>query len=269
MSEEKKIPAGEEKIRINKYLSDAGMCSRREADRLISDGRITVNGQKAVCGQRVSPTEEICLDGRAVWKTGKKTLLLFYKPRGIVCSTRKQFAETTVIDYLNYPERIYPVGRLDKESEGLLLLTNEGELPNKILRGGNYHEKEYLVTVNHPVTEEFLQKMRSGVPILDTVTRPCVVEKTGRAAFRIVLTQGLNRQIRRMSEYLGYRVLTLKRIRIMNLSLGGLKPGEYREITREEREKLDELLTDSVAGPGGRNQKENENRRASWTESSR
>ena len=243
MSKNRMFPSGEEKIRINKYLSDAGVCSRREADRLIADGRITVNGKTAVCGQSVSGEDCVCLDGETVRKKEKNILLLFYKPRGIVCSTKQQFSETTVIDYLKYPVRIYPVGRLDKDSEGLLLLTNEGELPNKILRAGNYHEKEYLVTVDHPVTEEFLQRMRSGVPILDTVTRPCIVEKTGRAAFRIVLTQGLNRQIRRMCEYLGYRVLTLKRIRIMNLTLGELKPGEYREITPGERRKLDHLLS--------------------------
>ena len=202
----------DEKIRINKYLSEAGFCSRREADSLIQNGRVTVEGHKA------EPEE--------------KVLLLFHKPRGVVCSTKKQRQETTVTEYLNYPVRIYPIGRLDKESEGLLLLTNQGDLVNKIMRAGNYHEKEYLVTVNKPVDGEFVKKMSSGIPILDTITRPCFVEKTGRNSFRIILTQGLNRQIRRMCEYLGYHVCTLKRIRIMNLTLDGLKCGEYREIEK-------------------------------------
>ena len=180
----------DEKIRINKYLSDAGVCSRREADRLIEQGRITVNGEKAVSGQKVSPDEEICLDQMPVSKNNRKVLLLFNKPRGIVCSTKQQRDETTVTDYLDYPLRIYPVGRLDKESQGLLLLTNEGDLVNKIMRAGNKHEKEYFVKVNKPIDEKFIRQMSRGIPILDTVTRPCTVKQTSSDTFRIILTQG-------------------------------------------------------------------------------
>ena len=191
----------DEKIRINKFLSDAGVCSRREADRMILEGRITVNGEEAVSGQKVSGKDEICIDQIPVEKNEKKVLLLFNKPRGIVCSTKKQRQETTVTEYLDYPLRIYPVGRLDKESQGLLLLTNEGDLVNKIMRAGNRHEKEYFVTVNKPVDESFIRRMSAGVPILDTVTRPCQVVQTGACSFRIILTQGLNRQIRRCLLY--------------------------------------------------------------------
>ena len=235
----------DEKIRINKYLSEAGFCSRREADSLIRNGRVTVEGHMAEPGERITTDTVVFVDGRPVKKVEEKVLLLFHKPRGVVCSTRKQRQETTVTEYLNYPVRIYPIGRLDKESEGLLLLTNQGDLVNKIMRAGNYHEKEYLVTVNKPVDGDFVKKMSSGIPILDTITRPCFVEKTGRNSFRIILTQGLNRQIRRMCEYLGYHVCTLKRIRIMNLTLDGLKRGEYREIRGDEWKKLNELIRDS------------------------
>ena len=233
----------DEKIRINKFLSDAGVCSRREADRMILEGRITVNGEKAVSGQKVSGEDEICIDQIPVEKNEKKVLLLFNKPRGIVCSTKKQRQETTVTEYLDYPVRVYPIGRLDKDSEGLLLLTNEGDLVNRIMKAGNYHEKEYQVTVNKPVTEEFIRGMSGGVPILDTVTRPCKVTKTGKNSFCIILTQGLNRQIRRMCEYFGYKVVTLKRVRIMNLHLDGLEEGKYREIRPEERKELEEMLS--------------------------
>ena len=246
----------DEKIRINKYLSDAGVCSRREADRLIEQGRITVNGEKAVSGQKVSPDEEICLDQMPVSKNNRKVLLLFNKPRGIVCSTKQQRDETTVTDYLDYPLRIYPVGRLDKESQGLLLLTNEGDLVNKIMRAGNKHEKEYFVKVNKPIDEKFIRQMSRGIPILDTVTRPCTVKQTSSDTFRIILTQGLNRQIRRMCLYLGYEVLKLKRIRIMNLTLDGIQEGEYREIRPEEWKTLQAMLVSStsetVTGTGGR-----------------
>ena len=228
----------DEKIRINKYLSEAGICSRREADRMIEEGRITVNGKKAESGQKVSLEDEICADNIPVHKNEKKVLLLFNKPRGIVCSTKQQFDETTVTDYLDYPLRVYPVGRLDKESQGLLLLTNEGDLVNKIMRAGNYHEKEYFVTVNKPVDREFVRRMSKGVPVLDTVTRPCRVVQTGECSFRIILTQGLNRQIRRMCEALGYHVVTLKRVRIMNIHLGRLHTGDYRRVTPQELEEL-------------------------------
>ena len=239
----------DEKIRINKYLSEAGFCSRREADSLIQDGRVTVEGHVAEPGEKITADTVVLVDGKPVKKVEKKVLLLFHKPRGVVCSTKKQRQETTVTEYLNYPVRIYPVGRLDKESEGLLLLTNQGDLVNKIMRAGNYHEKEYLVTVNKPIEAGFVKKMSSGVPVLDTVTRPCFVEKTGKNSFRIILTQGLNRQIRRMCEYLGYQVVTLKRVRIMELTLDGLKEGEYREATPEEWEKLERGVAGSSQLP--------------------
>ena len=224
---------------------------------MIEEGRITVNGETAVSGQKVMPEDEICIDHVPVNKNGKKVLLLFNKPRGIVCSTKQQRQETTVTDYLNYPLRVYPVGRLDKESQGLLLLTNEGDLVNKIMRAGNYHEKEYFVTVNKPVNKEFIRRMSKGVPILDTVTRPCKVVQTGECSFRIILTQGLNRQLRRMCQYLGYEVQKLKRIRIMNLNLDGIREGEYREITAREWEELNRLLafssSETVTKTGGHN----------------
>ena len=221
-------------IRINKYLSEAGICSRREADRLIESGRIRVDGHRAQPGERISPGADVYVDGVKVLKEERRVLLLFYKPRGIVCSTIQQKQETTVTEYLNYPIRIYPIGRLDKDSEGLLLMTNQGDLVNRIMRAGNRHEKEYLVTVDKPVNDRFLKNMAAGVPILDTITRPCTVERTGDRSFRIILTQGLNRQIRRMCEYFGYHVTTLKRIRIMNLTLDGITEGKYREISPKE-----------------------------------
>ena len=239
----------DEKIRINKYLSEAGICSRREADRMIEEGRSTVNGKKAESGQKVSLEDEVCADNIPVHKNEKKVLLLFNKPRGIVCSTKQQFDETTVTDYLDYPLRVYPVGRLDKESQGLLLLTNEGDLVNKIMRAGNYHEKEYFVTVNKPVDREFVRRMSKGVPVLDIVTRPCRVVQTGECSLRIILTQGLNRQIRRMCEALGYEVKELRRVRIMNIELGNLKPGEYRKVTDQELNELYELIRDSKSEP--------------------
>lgn len=243
--DEKKMTADKNAIRINKYLSAAGVCSRRDADQLTEAGRITVNGKVIGTGERVPVDAVVCLDGVPVKAETRQVLLLFYKPRGIVCSTKKQRQETTVTEYLDYPVRIYPIGRLDKDSEGLLLLTNQGDLVNRIMRAGNYHEKEYKVTVDKEITEDFIRKMSRGVPILGTVTRPCVVRKTGEKSFSIILTQGLNRQIRRMCEYLGYHVRTLKRVRIMNLTLGELKCGEYREIRQDEWKRLNELIQDS------------------------
>lgn len=243
--DEKKMTADKNAIRINKYLSAAGVCSRRDADQLTEAGRITVNGKVIGTGERVLVDAVVCLDGVPVKAETRQVLLLFYKPRGIVCSTKKQRQETTVTEYLDYPVRIYPIGRLDKDSEGLLLLTNQGDLVNRIMRAGNYHEKEYKVTVDKEITEDFIRKMSRGVPILGTVTRPCVVRKTGEKSFSIILTQGLNRQIRRMCEYLGYHVRTLKRVRIMNLTLGELECGEYREIRQDEWKRLNELIQDS------------------------
>lgn len=243
--DEKNKTENKQMIRINKYLSSAGVCSRRDADQFTDAGRVTLNGAVIKTGERIPEDACICLDGKPVRAEEKKVLLLFYKPRGIVCSTKKQRNETTVTEYLNYPLRVYPVGRLDKDSEGLLLLTNQGDLVNRIMRAGNYHEKEYLVTVDREITKEFLEGMQRGVPILDTVTRPCTVRKTGKRSFQIILTQGLNRQIRRMCEYFGYQVQTLKRVRIMNLTLDELKPGSYREIKKEEWTELNNLLRDS------------------------
>lgn len=233
-----------EQIRLNKYLSDNGVCSRREADRLTEKGLITVNGEKAVLGMKIDPGARVCLRGKEVKRQEEKVLLAFHKPAGIVCTAEKR-EKNNVIDFLKYPLRIFPVGRLDKDSTGLLLMTNDGELVNKIMRAGNYHEKEYIVQVNRPINQEFCRKMASGVPILDTVTRPCQVKKINDTTFQIVLTQGLNRQIRRMCETLGYRVVTLKRVRIMNIRLGNLKEGSYRKVQGREKEELLNMLTDS------------------------
>ncbi len=231
-----------EPIRLNKYLSDAGVCSRRQADRYVEQGRITVDGVRAVMGQKVEPTQDIRLNGKRVGKPKpkkEKIVLAFYKPRGIVCTTQKKDPDN-IIDFINYPERIYPVGRLDKESEGLILLTNDGEMMNEILCARNYHEKEYEVRVNKQITDKFLKKMQSGVELteLNTRTRPCRVEMTGEKSFRIILTQGLNRQIRRMCEAQGYQVRSLKRVRVMNIELGKLRVGQYREITGKEKRQL-------------------------------
>lgn len=220
-------------MRINKYLSDAGFCSRRQADRLAEEGRITINGVRINAGAQVEESDTVCVDGKEICPEQKKVYLAFYKPRGIVCTAEKR-EKNNVIDYLNYPVRIYPAGRLDKESEGLLLMTNDGEIVNGIMRARNYHEKEYMVWVNRPVTDEFLERMKAGVPILNTVTRPCKARKIKENCFSIILTQGLNRQIRRMCEALGYRVVRLKRVRIMNIRLDGLEPGKYRELTESE-----------------------------------
>ena len=233
-----------EQIRLNKFLSDAGVCSRREADRLAEQGLITVDGETAVVGMKIHPDAQVKVRGKRIKKEEEKVLLAFHKPAGVVCTAEKR-EKNNVIDYLNYPLRIYPVGRLDKDSTGLLLLTNDGELVNKIMRAGNYHEKEYIVRVKRPLTEEFCRKMASGVPILDTVTRTCQVEPVDEMTFRIVLTQGLNRQIRRMCEALGYRVIALKRVRIMNIKLGDLKEGAWRRVEGKERETLNQLLASS------------------------
>ena len=240
-----------EPVRLNKFLSDAGVCSRRQADRYVEAGRITVDGIPALMGQKVLPSQKICVDGKEVHAgqrmnlngkeiqlKSRRIVLAVNKPQGVVCTTEKR-EKNNIVDFIGYPERIYPMGRLDKDSEGLILMTNDGELMDQVLRARNYHEKEYIVRVNRPVTMDFLAQMRKGVPILDTVTRPCQVEKIGPYMFRIILTQGLNRQIRRMCEALDYRVRWLKRVRVMNINLGRLPSGEYREIKGKE---LDELL---------------------------
>ena len=213
-----------ETIRLNKYLSEKGICSRRQADAFIEAGRVLVDGKVAVMGMKVSGREKIVVDNKAIRKHENRVLIAFHKPAGIVCTTSK-IEKDNIVDYINYRQRIFPVGRLDKASEGLILLTNQGELSDKILRGSNYHEKEYIVTVNKKITSEFLVNMSKGVPILDTVTRPCTIEQIDDRTFRIILTQGLNRQIRRMCEYFQYRVVKLVRVRIMNIRLGRLKAG--------------------------------------------
>jgi 23S rRNA pseudouridine2604 synthase len=232
-------------IRLNKYLSEIGHCSRRAADKLIDAGRIQVNGQKVVMGQKVSSSDRIEIDGILVENLKeRKVYLAFNKPVGIVCTTDTRVEKDNIIDYINYASRIFPVGRLDKPSEGLILLTNDGDIVNKILRARNNHEKEYIVTVNRPVTAEFIERMSSGIPVLDTITRKCEVEQIHKKQFRIVLTQGLNRQIRRMCEYLDYRVVKLKRIRIMNIELN-LGVGKYRDLTKKELSGVNRLLLDS------------------------
>lgn len=224
-----------EALRINKYLSAIGFCSRREADRLIESGKVFVNGKVAECGMKVDGTEDIIVNGKRPVVEDEKIILALNKPVGIVCTSFKGDKDN-VIDFMKYPKRIYPIGRLDKNSEGLLLLTNQGDLVNAILKASNYHEKEYQVTVDKPITPEFIQKMSSGVRLeeLDVTTRKCAVKRTGMYSFDIVLTQGLNRQIRRMCEALGYRVRKLKRIRIMNVLLGDLPVGKYRRLSEKE-----------------------------------
>lgn len=234
----------EKGVRINKYLSEAGICSRREADKKLEAGEVSIDGRVAIMGDRVMEDQKVYVNGILVQHKEPFILLAVNKPEGIVCTSEKK-EKDNIIDYLNYPNRIYPIGRLDKDSQGLLLMTNQGDILNKILRAGNAHEKEYLVTVNKDVTQDFLEGMSNGVPILDTVTRKCRVEKIGKRKFRIILTQGLNRQIRRMCEYFGYRVVGLKRVRIMNIRLGDLPTGKYRKVTEEEWRKLQELIKDS------------------------
>ena len=233
-------------IRINKYLSEAGVCSRREADRQVELGNVTIDGVTAETGARVFEGQTVLFQGKKVSKEEEMILIAFNKPVGVVCTAEKR-EKNNVIDYINYPKRIYPVGRLDKDSEGLLLLTNNGDIVNKMMRSGNMHEKEYIVTVNRPVTESFLHGLANGVPLveLNTTTRKCHVKQVGKKEFKIILTQGLNRQIRRMCEYFGYRVQKLVRTRIMNIELGDLPAGTYRNVTPEEYRQLQALIKDS------------------------
>jgi pseudouridine synthase len=234
----------EELIRLNKFLSDSGICSRREADRLIEAGKINVDGTAAVIGQKITLSQVITYKGKHIMNSSPLVLIAVNKPRGIVCTTAKE-EKDNIVDFVSYNERIYPIGRLDKDSEGLILMTNKGEIVNKILRAGNTHDKEYVVKVNKNITKDFISEMSKGVPILDTITRPCIVEKISEKELKIILTQGLNRQIRRMCECLGYKVLSLKRIRIMNISLGNLKIGTYRKLSGGEISELIELTSTS------------------------
>ncbi|SFN27310.1 ribosomal large subunit pseudouridine synthase F [Chryseobacterium oleae] len=235
-----------EKTRINKYLSEVGYCSRRAADKLLEEGRITINGKVPEMGTKVSDEDVVEVDGKPIREPQDKPVYIaFNKPVGIVCTTDTKREKNNIVDYINYQKRIFPIGRLDKPSEGLILLTSDGDIVNKILRARNNHEKEYIVRLDKPMSPKFLDKMRNGVPILDTVTKKCDVERIDDMTFRIILTQGLNRQIRRMCEYLGYEVKKLKRIRIMNIKLD-LPVGKWRELTEEELSSLNNLLSDSV-----------------------
>ena len=236
-----------ELTRINKYLSEIGFCSRREADKLIEQGRITINGEVPEMGTKISEEDEVRVNGKLVSqpKNKKMIYLAFNKPAGIVCTTDTKREKNNIIDYINYPTRIFPIGRLDKPSEGLIFLTNDGDIVNKILRARNMHEKEYEVTVHKPVTKEFIQAMSIGVPILDTVTRKCFVKQMDKKKFKIILTQGLNRQIRRMCEYLEYDVKKLKRVRIMNIKLD-IPVGTYRNFTAKELNQINQSVEHSI-----------------------
>ena len=232
--------------RINKYLSEVGYCSRREADKLIKGGEVTINGEISEIGTKVEEGDQVRVKGKKIEKSKKQKniYLAFNKPVGIVCTTDRRVEPNNVIDYIKYPKRIFPIGRLDKPSEGLILLTNDGDIVNKILRAKNNHQKEYLVSVNRQINKDFIQSMSNGVQILDTITKSCIVKQLGPKKFKIILTQGLNRQIRRMCESLGYRVKSLKRVRIMNIKLD-VPTGKYREFTKEELLKLNRLLENS------------------------
>ena len=233
--------------RINKFLSEIGYCSRRAADKLIDQGRVKINGEIPLMGTKVSDEDEVSVNGKVVHRAKKKKMvyIAFNKPVGIVCTTDQMREKNNIIDYINYPTRIFPIGRLDKPSEGLIFLTNDGDIVNKILRARNNHEKEYEVTVSKPITKEFIEAMANGVPILDTVTRKCFVKQTDKKKFKIILTQGLNRQIRRMCEYLEYDVRKLKRVRIMNIKLD-IPVGEYRDFTATELNQINQSVEHSI-----------------------
>jgi 23S rRNA pseudouridine2604 synthase len=232
----------DDSVSLNKYISETGICSRREADRWIEAGRVKINGKAATKGNRVFEKDIVTVDGKALKSKPKSVFIALHKPAGITCTTDRA-EKDNIIDFVKHKERIFPIGRLDKASTGLIFLTNDGDIVNEILRAENNHEKEYIVTVDKPVDARFIKRMSAGIPILGTVTNPCFVEKTGNNAFRIILTQGLNRQIRRMCEYLDYKVMTLKRIRIMNIKLDGIKVGAWRDLTKEELAELKNMLT--------------------------
>jgi 23S rRNA pseudouridine2604 synthase len=227
--------------RLNKAISETGYCSRRAADKLIEDGKVKVNGETVGLGVKVTQNDAIAVNGQIITKEVENIYLAFHKPIGITCTTDTK-VRGNIINYLNYPERIFPIGRLDKPSEGLIFMTNDGDIVNKILRSKNNHEKEYIVSVDRKISETFIKKMGNGIPILGTITDPCKVEKINHNTFKIILTQGLNRQIRRMCSYLGYEVQSLKRTRIMNISLDNLKPGKYRSFTEKELRTIEQLV---------------------------
>lgn len=232
-------------IRINKFISEKGICSRREADKLIDQKRVTINGTIAEAGSKVTEKDDVKLDGKSLTKKDKRVYIALNKPTGITCTTEKK-VNGNIVDFIKYSKRIFPIGRLDKESEGLIFLTNDGDIVNKILRAGNNHEKEYVVTVDKPITSKFINGMSSGVPILNTITKPCKVTKESSHVFRIILTQGLNRQIRRMCENFGYNVLKLKRVRIMNVTLDNLPTGSWRYLTPIELKTINTLISNSI-----------------------
>lgn len=231
-------------INLNKYISSTGICSRREADRWIADGRVTINEMPTKLGNRVEEGDVVKVDGKPLQTKPKVLYIALNKPVGIICTTDKKEPKN-IVDFIKHKERLFPIGRLDKPSEGLIFLTNDGDIVNKILRAGNQHEKEYIVSVDKRITEQFMRKMRDGVPILGTVTKKCKVEKINDRTFKIILVQGLNRQIRRMCEYLDYKVIKLKRIRIMNVKLGRLKLGDWRELTTDEMKMIQQSVSDS------------------------
>lgn len=231
-------------INLNKFISSTGICSRREAEKLIVSGRVTINGNLTQLGNRVVDGDVVKVDGRTLQAKPKTIYIAFNKPVGIVCTTDSK-EKKNIVRYINHPERLFPIGRLDKPSEGLIFLTNDGDIVNKILRAGNNHEKDYVVTVDQPITDDFIKKMGAGIPILGTVTQKCAVTKLSTKTFQIVLTQGLNRQIRRMCEYLGYEVLKLKRTRIMNVQLDALKIGEWRDLSEKELKEINTMVASS------------------------
>lgn len=236
--------------RINKYLSEVGYCSRRAADKLIEQNRVTINGKVPELGTKIAAGDKVAVDGTNIAPPKEEFVYLaFNKPIGIVCTTDTRVEKDNIIDFINYPKRIFPIGRLDKPSEGLIFMTNDGDIVNKILRARNNHEKEYIVTVNKPINDQFIKRMRNGIPVLDTVTRKCTVERLGKNKFRIILTQGLNRQIRRMCEYLGYTVETLKRVRIMNVNLD-VPTGTWRDLSAQEMNEINQLISGSTKTQG-------------------
>lgn len=233
------------KTRLNKFISETGFCSRRMADKMIEEGKVTVNGKIPEMGTQVAATDYIEIYGKPLKSKEELVYLAFNKPIGITCTTEHKI-KGNIIDFINFPKRIFPIGRLDKPSQGLIFLTNDGDIVNKILRSGNNHEKEYIVTVDKPITSEFIKKMSNGIPILETVTKNCLVKKEGKYVFRIILTEGLNRQIRRMCEYLGYEVVKLERLRIMNVSIDRLAIGKWRYLTHNELEGINKLTSGSI-----------------------
>jgi 23S rRNA pseudouridine2604 synthase len=258
----------ENSISLNKYISSTGICSRREADAMIEDGAVTLNGEIAQKGNRVSEGDIVKVKGKALQDKPKTIYIALNKPQGIVCTTDLQERQN-IVDFINHKERLFPIGRLDKGSEGLIFLTNDGDIVNKILRAGNNHEKEYIVTVNQRVTSEFTRKMSAGVPILDTVTKRCRIIQLDEHSFKMILTQGLNRQIRRMCEYFGYEVTKLRRTRIMNVKLDGIALGRWRELTSEEMEEINSLISNSSKTEEASEDKRKQKRPASKTWKSR